>query len=147
MVELVAAMKFDADRQGADDIGRILARNYSGPAFDVATYVPTDPKSVRHRSYDHAQRIVESFAAEYGCERTRLLSRKPGVRQKGSSRVRRQKQMEGVFRPVNIHLSSGATVLVIDDVLSTGATLESAAKTLKQAGAKQVLAMVAAHNR
>ena len=73
---------------------------------------------------------------------TPLLARTGGQRQLGQHRDVRVKQMEGAFRILNPDAVRGKHVLLVDDVLTTGATCEAAARALRQAGAKQVGATV-----
>jgi predicted amidophosphoribosyltransferase len=62
--------------------------------------------------------------------------------QVGAGRAQRKKQLDGVFRPRHIERIKGQHIILVDDVLTTGATLESAARTLRRAGAAQVDAWV-----
>ena len=59
-----------------------------------------------------------------------------------ASRQQRLSQLEEAFRVIRPERINGAHVLLVDDVITTGATLEAAATILKRAGAKQVSALV-----
>jgi ComF family protein len=77
--------------------------------------------------------------------RDRLLRLNRNIKpQKGLSRCDRRKNMVGAFRLARGYDIKGARVLLVDDVLTTGATCDEAAKTLKGAGAASVVVTVLA---
>jgi predicted amidophosphoribosyltransferase len=87
------------------------------------------------RGYDQAQIIARELAKRRQLTYRQLLSRSGGHRQVGASRKSRFSQLKGAF------IATGRTpphVLLVDDVLTTGASVESAAKELKRSGAKTV---------
>jgi competence protein ComFC len=108
----------------------------------VVVPVPSSTERIRQRGYDHAQLIAKELAYIKGYSYAR-----PGIRfgqahQFGSSRKKRLMQLEGVFLVTKPHEIKGKQILIVDDVLTTGATLETYARVLKKAGAKQVRAAV-----
>ena len=77
--------------------------------------------------------------------RERLLRLNRSIKsQKGLSRCERRKNMVGAFRVARGYDIKGARVLLVDDVLTTGATCDEAAKALKGAGAESVVVTVLA---
>lgn len=107
----------------------------------VVCAVPTAPSRIRVRGYDQARIIARAYARRHNLPYRDLLHRDSNVRQTGSSRSQRTSQMRDVFtfrsrtqRPQNI--------LLIDDVLTTGSTLEAAADCLRGAGVKEIHAIV-----
>jgi predicted amidophosphoribosyltransferase len=114
---------------------------------DVVTYVPTVNARVRQRGFDHAK-VVAAFVAQHiNRPHETLLLRKGNNRQVGATRQTRRAQVAGTLTVVNVTKPKGKRILIVDDVISTGATLEEAAKTLKAAGAKRVYVTVLATNR
>ena len=94
---------------------------------------------MRIRGYDHALLIAQAFAGLRGLSCERLLTRLTQTRQVGASRAQRLAQLHDAFlviREVPCH------VLVIDDVVTTGATLEAVAALLRREGARHVDAAV-----
>jgi predicted amidophosphoribosyltransferase len=107
--------------------------------------VPTASKRVRQRGFDHAELLAKKFALLRGLPFRNLLKRVSQSRQFGADRITRKQQIKGVFK-YNYRLS-GEIVLLIDDVVSTGATIEESAKFLKEAGAKRIHVAVFARNK
>lgn len=64
---------------------------------------------------------------------------------KTSSRSKRIANLRDSFAVTDREKLAGARVILIDDVITTGATLEEARKTLRKAGAKEILALAVAH--
>lgn len=73
-----------------------------------------------------------------------LLRARPTVQQKGLSRKERRENVRGAFAPNTRHDLAGKTVLLVDDVFTSGATLDECARTLKKAGAEKVFVLTIA---
>lgn len=111
------------------------------PPDTVVVHVPTATSRVRRRGYDPAELLARALAKEVGLAHDTLLVRVTQTRQVGAKRKERMLQMENAFK------SSGApsdvtSVLLVDDLTTTGATLEAAAKCLHDAGIKNINAVV-----
>ncbi len=76
-----------------------------------------------------------------------LLARIGQTRQVGANRTKRLSQLKDAFRVVRPYLVKGANIIIVDDVVTTGASLEEAAKKLKSAGAKSVSALAFCHKQ
>lgn len=138
--DLIYEYKFNHARSAAG-----LIANYMGEALPyttdvIVTSVPTATSRVRQRGFDHSRLLAKELAKQKGLKYDYLLARMGQLKQVGTKRATRQKQAENSFRATtNL---TGARILLIDDVTTTGATLEQAAKALKKAGAKSVNALV-----
>lgn len=108
--------------------------------------IPLHAKRERWRGFNQAELLSRSLSKNLGLEvisgLSRPLERKPQM--EITSRKARFQNVEGIFK-----VRSGAdfqkkNIILIDDVVTSGATLEEAARTLKAAGAKNVAALVIA---
>jgi predicted amidophosphoribosyltransferase len=140
--ELVARVKYRNHRGALPYLARAVAGavEASGAPFDVVTWAPTTDARRRARGFDHAALLAGGVAAALGRPVRALLLRDPGPAQTGRpSRERRGGPALRARRAV-----TGARVLVVDDVATTGATLASAAAALRSAGAVAVVGATAA---
>lgn len=108
----------------------------------IVTHIPTSTRRVRIRGYDQSELLARSLAKQRGWKYKKLLLRKGNTRQVGAGRSERIKQIKTAFIPVNNKFIKDSHLLIIDDVTTTGATLEAAAKILKSSGAKTIEAAV-----
>ena len=127
----------------AIEMAEMVRREYGGVAFDVVTSVPMHKKDLRHRGYDQAAALAKALAAQIGVAYEPLLVKLTHTEpQKELSAVRRRGNLLGVFDVVGE--VSSRTVLLVDDVITTGSTLDECAKILKLYGADEVYAVTAA---
>lgn len=141
--KLIYEYKFARAKAAASVIAEQLDTRL--PYFDrstIVTYVPTASSRVRLRGYDHAALIARHFSERRGLQCTALLARTGQERQVGSGRTARYAQASRDYEVVSIKTAKDQTILLLDDVLTTGATIESCGALLKRAGAKQVVAAV-----
>jgi ComF family protein len=129
--------KYEDKAALARPLGEHIAR-LPLPEADVVMPVPLHPSRRRERTYDQALFLAQRVAAkrQLACESLLLARVKATSRQVGQHRAERQRNMDGAF---DVKGSvAGARVLLIDDVVTTGATASSCAATLKKAGARSV---------
>ena len=107
----------------------------------VVTHVPTANRRARQRGYDQAQLIARLVAEASGNPHQTLLRRYGSQRQLGQSRAIRQQQLSDAFCSVFRVADKRTPVIIVDDVLTTGATFEAAAKVLHQAGYETIHAL------
>jgi ComF family protein len=139
--ELVHGLKFGRQKDGSRVIAEVLASRLGEFAgTDTAiTNVPTASSRVRRRGYDHAAGIARHLARLLALPYVPLLARDGQARQVGQSRQSRRRQLEGVFRST---MPAPRRILLVDDVITTGASLETAARVLRAAGATHVFGAV-----
>lgn len=141
--ELIAAYKFNDARAGAVPIAHTL--NAVLPYFADApaiTFVPTLPQHARVRGFDHAQLLAKELSRLRSWHYAPQLLRQKSLQQHGATRAERQRQIKGAFRAIAPERINGRHVLLVDDVVTTGATLTEAARMLKKAGAGRIDAVV-----
>lgn len=141
--ELLHAVKYERARSAAATMSETAAPllRYI-PAGAVLVPVPTATGRVRQRGYDQSRVFARELCRRDGRPRAQLLARIGQGHQVGSSRADRLRHLAGAFRAVNLGQVEGAHVVLVDDVLTTGATLEAAARVLRKAGARRVDAIV-----
>lgn len=113
------------------------------PANTIVTTIPTASSHIRQRGYDHALLIGKRVAATRSLQFAHLLKRNHELSQKDADRVERQKQAETAFEAKGT-LDPSVSYLLIDDVVTTGASLRYAAEALAQAGAQTIWVAVIA---
>lgn len=142
--QLVKEMKFHRKRFFAREFASILADSLPYiPDEVVVVPIPTAHTRVRQRGFDQAVVLAQQFAGCRGLAYGPLLRRLHQNDQIGKSRAERYRQMQNSFA-LTVKPSPNTTFLLVDDVLTTGATLESAAKLLRRHGAAHVDACVIA---
>ena len=108
---------------------------------DSITWVPLSRRRLRKRGYDQAELLAELIAKHLGQRPIRLLKKlrdTPPQSQTGSAEKRRA-NIAGAYACLHPEQVQGKRILLVDDIVTTGATLSEAAKVLKKAGAKEVI--------
>ena len=116
--------------------------------IDLLSYVPMTKAAARRRGYNQAQVLCEALHKETGLPTAPLLTkqRKNRTQHDLTDRLFRSGNVLGVYEPEEGSLPQieGKSILLIDDILTTGATLNEAAKTLLIFGAESVTVCVIA---
>lgn len=107
--------------------------------------VPTATSRVRQRGYDQAQLLGRYLARQAHLPWLDCLARSGQFHQVGANRARRQQQLRDSLRVKQARLVHGAHLLLVDDVVTTGATLQAAAAVLRAAGASKIEAVTFAY--
>ncbi|UCF33140.1 MAG: ComF family protein [Phycisphaerales bacterium] len=146
---LVRAYKYAGREELEPLLGRWLAEAVArSPWFEKIEVVSTVPAHWwdRLRRPLHAAETLAKFVARR-IDRpfVPLLRRRyPGRRQTGLTGIERRENVRGLFAPARAVTLQKARVLLVDDVKTTGATLEQCAKILKRQGASEIYAAVIA---
>ena len=118
-----------------------------GPATDVIVHVPVHPARLRERGFDQSGLLARELSQMTGLVAISALVRlrETGVQARAMSAAERAANVRGAFHVPNPAQIRRANVLLIDDVLTTGATLTEAARALRHGGANNVYALTFAH--
>lgn len=139
--ELVHGMKY-ANRRS---VARFFACKL--PKVDISdvvvSFVPCDGPARRARGYDQAELIARKYAKLHNYQFRKLLVRVKHTKQVGQKRHERFRNVKNNFHTRATNLD-GLKVILVDDVITTGATVSECASTLRQAGAKTVWALAVA---
>ena len=147
------ALKYEGERRLAPPLGAAVARRWAraGAAGDVLVPVPASPDRVRERGYDQAALIAAEAARRLRLPMTRVLERtRATTAQFDLDRVARASNLDGAFRVVpggEPSAIAGCWIVLVDDVVTTGATLAACAVALLDAGASAVSAVAVARER
>ena len=135
--------KFHNHPEYAQAYGRELAkpvRLFLSGAYDCVTWMPVSAARRKERGYDQARLLAEALAGELNRPALLLLRKTrdnpPQSSLKGAA-ARRDNVAGAYLAPSAV---SGKRVLLVDDIFTTGATLEEGARVLGEAGAAQVVA-------
>ncbi|QYY37103.1 ComF family protein [Ruficoccus sp. ZRK36] len=149
--DLVHALKYHHGRYLLPDIETLMAGSTPFRAHlagAVLVPVPLFPSRERKRGYNQSRLLTEVFArVEEGCEVVDLLVRtRDTPSQTRLDRKQREANMRGAFalKP-GVKLDSERRYVVVDDVFTTGATLNACARVLSRAGAKNLDVAMLAH--
>ena len=145
--ELIHLLKYDQVLPASGALGKMLAEAIGklGLAVPVvAVPVPLHSSKRRQRGFNQSVLIgraalkrLPGSGLEWGED---LLARvRPTVSQIGLTRPQRRDNMRGAFQVVHPNKVSGRSVLLLDDVLTTGTTASECARVLRKAGVEKVL--------
>lgn len=144
--------KFDGFLHYAEPYGALLAACLSehlAGRWDVITWVPVSPRRLRERGYDQAKLLAEATAEELGEDALPALRKLRHTQRQAltGGAAERRGNVAGAYAvsaPENV---TGRRVLLIDDIVTTGATLSECARTLRDAGAAEVVCAALARGR
>jgi predicted amidophosphoribosyltransferase len=137
---LVHAWKERGLRPVAALAAELVVEVVPAPAADVITYIPPDGDRSLKRGHQPAAALARELAAYWQLDAAPLLDRtRPIGRQTGLTRVERRRNVRGAFVGSGEALGGARrTVVLVDDVYTTGATAAAAASALRAAGARTV---------
>ncbi len=139
--EVVVQLKYRNARSPARWLGEGMAGLVRPGEVEIVTWAPTMDLRCRRRGFDQAEVLARHVARHLGLPCRALLVRAPGPPQTGRSLTERSRGP--AFVPTR-RLPATA-VAIVDDVVTTGATLDAAGRALRAAGVGHLLGLAAAH--
>ncbi len=142
--QLVGNFKYFSRRSSAKTIATLLSSVLPDdmPEGMTIVFVPSSPKHIRERGFDHMKLVAEQLAKKHQLTVQPIIKRLSNRAQHSANHAERLKQARLAFDLKNI--SAPKQVLLIDDIYTTGATVQTVAELLRQAGVKKLwLAIVA----
>jgi ComF family protein len=152
-------LKYAGEKRLAAPLGEAIARRWrrAGAGGDLLVPVPVHAERARARGYDQAELIAQAAALDLGLPCAAILERARATNaQFDLDRSARATNVDGAFRLRPMHANAatdqprplaGRWIILIDDVVTTGATLAACAKPLIEAGAIGVSAATVARER
>lgn len=144
--------KFQRTSSYCEPFGILLAdcvSVYLEEKVDVVTWVPLSGKRLKKRGFDQSRLLAETLAQELWIPCVPILEKSIHTAQqsKTGSVEKRRANVSGAYRMRDGADVSGKTVLLIDDIVTTGATFSECARILGMAGAKRVCCAALARKR
>lgn len=143
--QLIAGLKYRNARGGVDALAAAMAARVQTVCVEAAplqavTWLPTTPRRAGHRGYDQAELLARQIAARLRLRCRRLLVRHAGPAQTGRGLSDR---LQGPDL-TGLHAAAGLVVLLVDDVVTSGASMTAAAMALRRVGAREIHGVAAA---
>ena len=149
--ELIHLLKYEQVRPAAGVLGRMLGEAIAallpllGEAAPLVVPVPLHAAKLRQRGFNQSELIARAalkspaLTSVCGQPPALLLERtRPTESQTGLTRHQRRENVHGAFRVLNAEIVAGRSVLLVDDVFTTGTTVSECARVLRNAGADRV---------
>lgn len=136
---LITSLKNGGRRDLVAWLATQLVARTDAPAGSVVTWAPTGVRRRRARGYDQAELLARALARRWGLRCAGLLLRRPGPAQAG--RTAQERRDNPSFAATR---ACPEVVVLVDDVVTTGATITAAARALRAGGSSTVHAVVAA---
>ena len=143
--------KFGGLNAYAKVYGEFLSKciDENGISCDSITWVPLSGRRLRRRGYDQAGLLAEELSRRMSVPCAAMLRKKRDNRAQSTvgNAENRRRNVKGVYEALTSATIRGKRVLLVDDIVTTGATLSACAAELKKAGAKEIVAVTVARRK
>ena len=142
MRDLLHDMKFRNKKRVATGLGILWAKSIELPDEDfLLTWLPMHQKKQKERGFNQAEVMAKEIAKEMGIACRNILRRTVDTpAQSGLHPKLRQENVKGAFEINPGHYVLGSSVVIIDDIFTTGASLNECAEILIEGGAEKIYA-------
>ena len=146
------ALKYDGERRLAGPLGALLAERWrrAGIGGDLVVNVPVHRGRLRERGFDQAELLARSYARQIGLPFAPALARATETRkQHALGRTARAENVAAAFVvPERLRgVVAGRWIVLIDDLVTTGATMTACGAALREAGSLAVAGLAVARER
>jgi ComF family protein len=147
---LLHALKYRKQPEVGRMLGRMLAQelivNQRFPVADVVVSVPLHRKKLKERGYNQSDAFAQGLSdvTDIPWSGAVLIRTRYTSSQTGKSKTERRQNVEGIFKVSTGTELRGKKVILVDDVLTTGATLEACVEVLIEAGCSELYIMTLA---
>jgi predicted amidophosphoribosyltransferase len=148
--KLLYQLKYPGSPEIALFCAELLHEHVASPAVEVISWVPSHAARRRERGFNQAELIAEHFAYLRKTPARALLqkTKATGRQAKLGNREQRTHNVAGSIQPLlATTLHPPRSVLLLDDICTTGATLGVCAEALKAVGVEEVFALTVAHGQ
>ncbi len=156
LTTLIKTLKYQSIKEIAAFLGKLLFYQAHYPAIDLVSYVPAGQDRIKQRGFNQAQLIAQKFAdlGQWPC--LALFNKKPNQIHQASltsyeqrltnmqQGIELKKNWEGLSSPVKL---KNKKLLIIDDVVTTGATLSACANCLTNLELEKIFGLCLTHRK
>ena len=149
--EAIHRLKYGGDLLLVEPLGELLleaCEDLRDDGIDLLIPVPLHPRRLRERGFNQSLLLARHLSRRLGllCEAEVLVKVKDTPSQTSLSPAERQRAVRGAFKVMKGERIREKRVLLVDDVFTTGATVNEASRVLLRAGAKEVLVITLARS-
>lgn len=149
--ELILKFKYHRDFTAGNILAELL-EEYIEESFDyrnfVVTYIPLSKKSKRKRGFNQCEYIAKKISRYLNLQCSEILIKKGENKEQKKLRYsERFDNVKNIFKLKNNIDINGLKIIVIDDVTTSGATMEEACRILKKYGAKEIKLLTVAKSQ
>lgn len=147
MRKVIHSLKYEYHTEYISPLSRMVLDYFDTsndyPALDAIVPVPLHPRRLRDREFNQSEVLFQPLSVRLNVPLINnvLYRTRYNIPQVGLNSEERMKNVEGLFAAQNKTLIAGKTILIVDDVMTTGATINACSKVLKDAGATAVYAL------
>ncbi len=148
VAKLVYNLKYGGGKYLVKYMARVIADKIKEEniEFDILAFVPLNEKRESERGFNQAKLIADEIAKELSCDSQNLLTRTRNTPYQASlNREERLVNLKDAFEIIDKKIIKGRTILIVDDIFTTGTTINECSKILKKVGAKSVIGITFAH--
>lgn len=148
LASVIDSYKFKGQRGAAKPLAELLASLLPElPTDTVIVPIATTPKNIRIRGYDHMRLIARQLSRLRGWSAKDVLVRQNNITQHFTKSAKVRREQAKTFFKTRQPLDAETPYLLIDDIYTTGSTIEAAAQCLREAGAEKVYVAVLSRQR